>query len=437
MRSLLSALILLALPGSALAQAETVRLDAAEAVERALAVSPRLRELQANEKAAEAAVAEAGSARKPQVDVSAGYTRYSDVPELTIPGPVGGEAVLFPNLPNYYRARVGASLPLYTSGRIPGLVDAARGERSSAREATEASRRDLALETRQAYWRLVTSRERERVLGESLAAFEAHLSDARNRERFGLAAGNEVLAVSVERDRAELERMRAETAARLAEADLRRLLGLAPGTAIETAEGLERIAADGEDVEALVAEAQSSRSELAALEARAQAAEARARVAGAATKPQVQVSASYLVANPNPRFLPPREEWNDNWELGVNVGLELFDGGQASASRARALAQAEAIRAQVDDLSERIRLQVLSAALEVQNASEAVGVSEQAVASARESRRVASERYREGVILSSELLDAEVALLRAELDLTSALASQRLSRAALDRAVGR
>jgi hypothetical protein len=41
------------------------------------------------------------------------------------------------------------------------------------------------------------------------------------------------------------------------------------------------------------------------------------------------------------------------------------------------------------------------------------------------------------VILSSELLDAEVALLRAGLDRTEALASTRLSAAALDRAVGR
>ena len=57
--------------------------------------------------------------------------------------------------------------------------------------------------------------------------------------------------------------------------------------------------------------------------------------------------------------------------------------------------------------------------------------------SATESRSVAADRYREGVIPSSELLDAETALERAELARTEALASVRLTAAALDRAVGR
>jgi outer membrane protein TolC len=64
-------------------------------------------------------------------------------------------------------------------------------------------------------------------------------------------------------------------------------------------------------------------------------------------------------------------------------------------------------------------------------------VAERSVASAEESRRVAEERYREGVIPSSELLDAEIALERAALSRAESLAARRLAAAALDRAVGR
>jgi len=58
-------------------------------------------------------------------------------------------------------------------------------------------------------------------------------------------------------------------------------------------------------------------------------------------------------------------------------------------------------------------------------------------ATAHERDLFAADRYREGVIPSSELLDAETALERAELARTEALASVRLTAAALDRAVGR
>ena len=94
------------------------------------------------------------------------------------------------------------------------------------------------LETKTAYWLLVTSREGVRVLQEAIRAMDAHLTDARNRERFGIAARNEVLAVQVERDRVELDRLRADVAAEVAEANLQRLLDLPPGTRIDPAEPL-------------------------------------------------------------------------------------------------------------------------------------------------------------------------------------------------------
>jgi outer membrane protein len=409
-----------------------------EAVALALAHAPRLRQLDANRSAAESGIAQARADEKPRVDVSAGYTRYSDVPEFAVgaPGSSGG-GVLFPNIPDNARARVEASYPLYTGGRTGGLVDAARGERDSAEGQLGAARNDLVLETRRAYWSLVTAEERVRVLTENLTAFDAHLTDARNRERFGLAARNEVLAIQVERDRADLARLRAETSSRLARANLARLLGLSSGEGIQPAEALVPVAPPAESAESLIARALENRPELAALDARVAAAEARARIEKSASLPRVSLAAGYLVAHPNPRFLPPVPEWNDNWDLGVNLGWSIFDGGKASAGQARARAQAEAARAELADVQERIRLEVTGALLDVTNAQAEVDLSARALEAARESRRVAAERYRQGVILSSELLDAEVALLRADLDRTEALASSRLAGAELDRAVAK
>jgi outer membrane protein TolC len=414
-----------------------IRLTLEEAIALATAHSPQLRQLGAREDAAELAVSEAEAGEKPTVELSAGYTRYSNVPEFLAPIQEEGAQPLFPNIPDNARARIGASYPLYTGGRTGGQVEAAQGEMRSAEDRLEAARRDLILETREAYWGLVTSDERLAVLAENLTAFEAHLVDARNRERFGLAARNEVLAVEVERDRAELDRLRAETSSRLARANLARLLGLGPEEAVEPVEALSPLAVSAEDSEALVSLALQNRPELSALRAQVAAAEARARVEKSTILPQVSVGAGYLYAHPNARYLPPLAEWNDNWEVGVNMAVNLFDGGRASAGEARANAEAEARRAELADLEERIRLEVLSALLEVENAEASVEVSGRALDSATESRRVAADRYREGVLLSSELLDAEVALLRAGLDRTEALAAQHLAAAALDRALGR
>lgn len=415
-----------------------VRLTEAEAVERARASSARLAQLGALQRAAEEGVRGARSGRLPQLDLSASYARQSDVPELSItsPGPPPSRLTVFPNIPDVWRTRVGAALPLYTGGRVSGAIDSAENQRMAAASDRDGGLNDLALETRVAYWTLVSSRESERVLREAVASFESHLSDARNRQALGMAASNEVLAVQLERDRSELSRLQAANGAAVAEANLRRLVGLPPETRIEPDATAPAPASDEATV-ALVARAAASRPEVAALRSRIAALLAGARVARAGALPQASLSAGYDYANPNSRILPLTAEWNGTWSVGASVSWSAFDGGRASAAAAQARAQAEAARRQLDDLTQRIGLEVTTRALDLATARAALALAEQASESARENLRVTRDRYREGVQSSSDLLDAETALQRAGLERTLATAQLQVARAGLDRAVGR
>ena len=275
------------------------------------------------------------------------------------------------------------------------------------------------------------------MLQEALRAYDSHLQDARNRERFGMAARNEVLAVEVERDRSELDRLQAEAAADAAAANLQRLLALPAATRVEPAEPLQAAAVPRPEVEALVAEAQAGRPERRALAARVAAADAAAGAERGSRLPQLALTGGYNYSNPNRDIVPPTSDWTDTWDVGVGVAWSVFDGGKRSANEARARAQAGAVRAQLDELDRAIRLEVTQRALELRTAEARLAVAERSVVSAAESRRVAADRYREGVIPSSELLDAELAHERAALARTESLAVLRLAAAGLDRAVGR
>ncbi|OFV85937.1 MAG: hypothetical protein A2V74_00510 [Acidobacteria bacterium RBG_16_70_10] len=423
--------------------AEVVRLTVEEAVARALEASPRLARLRALGAAAEAERRGARAERWPQVELGAGYTRRSEVPELRIVSPTQDPTqpiqlvTIFPNIQDNYRLRAGVLWPLYTGGRIAGQIQAAEQGHTAAGHDLRAGRADLILEVKAAYWGLATAREDVRVRQETIRAFDAHLEDARNRERFGMAARNEVLAVQVERDRAELDRLRADAASELAEANLRRLLDLPPATRVETAEPAEAAPTGPADLEALVAEAQAARPDRAALLARVTGAEARVAIERGARLPQLALGGGYTYANPNRDIVPPEATWKDTWDVGVSLAWSVFDGGRRSAAEARARAEADAAREQLRELDRAIRLEVTQRTLELRTAEALLAVAERSLESAQENRRVAADRYREGVIPSSELLDAETALERAELARTEALASVRLTAAALDRAVGR
>ncbi|HEU4403174.1 MAG TPA: TolC family protein [Candidatus Polarisedimenticolia bacterium] len=419
------------------ANVQTISLTLAEAIGRARAASPRLGRLRALEAAAEAGLKGARADRLPEVGLAAGYTRNSDVPELTIALPGSPPRTIFPNIPDNYRSRLGLALPLYTGGRLTESIVAATEERTAAARDLEGGTADLVLETSAAYWSLVTTREDERVLREAIAAYEGHLDEARNREAVGMAARNEVLAVQVERDRAELARLQSANGAEIAAANLARLLGIVDGTRLEPSEPIDRPRLALEDLDGLVAMALAARPEHAALVARVAAAEAGARSVRASGRPQASLLAGYDYANPNRRILPPEDTFRGTWDVGLNLTFTLFDGGRVAAAVTEAVARAEAARRQLEDLDGRIRLETTSRYLDLQTADAATGVAERTLEAAVENRRVSADRYHAGVASSSDLLDAETALLRAGLDRVQTLAQLHLALASLDRAVGR
>lgn len=416
---------------------EHLRLSLAEAVERARLNSPRLDELRSLQQAADAALRGAKAGRLPQVEVLASYTRNSNVPELTLALPGAPPQTVFPNIPNDYRARAGLAVPLYTSGRVSGQIAAAGHDRDAAAKEVDAGMGDVVLETVTAYWNLVNARETERVLAESIVSFEADLKQVRDRFDVGMAARNDILNVQVERDRAELSRLEAGTSAAVANLNLIRLLGLAPGAAIEPSEPVTSPVPPSEDVEELVARATLGRPELAALRSRAAAAEASIRIARSANRPQANVVAGYDYARPNTRILPLTDTWNDTWSVGVSLSLLAFDGGRTSAATAEARARADAARHELELRERIIRLEVAARSFDLSNRRAGLAVAERNLEAARENVRVSQDRYREGLIPSSELLDAETRLLQSGLDRTTSATELQQARADLDRAVGR
>jgi outer membrane protein TolC len=426
----------LAADASAQEAAAVVPLTVAEAVDRARAASPRVDELRSLRAAAAADLDGAKAGRMPIADLSAAYTRYSKVAEFQIDVPGLGPTTLFPDLPNQFRTRAEVAVPVYTGGRVSGTIAAAEHQLAAADKDVTAGVSDLVLETTNAYWSLVATRAAARVLAESIESYEADLRQVRDRAEVGLAARGDVLAVEVERDRAELSRLSAENAAAVANEDLVRLTALPPGTRIEPVDSAPDAAAV-EPVEALVAQALEARPEIAALRARVAAGEGRARAAGADKRPQASVNAGLDYSRPNYRTFPLEDRFDDSWSVGVNLSFRVFDGGRTSARVARVNAETDATRHRLADLERHVRLDVASRALDLRTQVESLAVAERALASAQENRNVAQDRYREGLVPASELLDAQTRVLRAGLDRTEAAARVRQARASLDRAVGR
>jgi outer membrane protein len=398
-----------------------------DAIARAQAESFRIAEATARQEGAAASVASRRAAQRPTVNVSGGYTRTNHVDEFGVPQPNGMLRVIYPDIPDNYFTRAVLQWPIYTGGRTDALIRAAEAETRAAAADVDAARADLRLEVTRAYWALSTATDSIRVVEAALARADAHLRDVRSRFDQGLIPPNEVSAVEAQRARQTMQLIEARNLRRSVAEDMRRLTGLQGEIAVN---GLAASSAPAPG-------ADEERPELRAIRERLVAAEGRVSAVEATRKPAVAFNAAADYANPNPRIFPRADVWQPSWEVGVVGTWTLWDGGRRAAESAEAAASVRVLRARQADLDSLFSTEMRQRALDLESARAILDAADVAVRSAADTRRVVTERFNVGVTTSTEVLDAEVALLQAEMDRTRALANIRLAEARLERARGR
>jgi outer membrane protein TolC len=442
--------VLLWLPRIATAQTPEPapqRLTLDDAVRRGLETSHRLAEAVARGEAADAVVGERRAATLPQIAGQAGYARTNHVDTFGILLPNNQLRVIYPDVPDNYRTRLDLQWPVYTGGRLDALERAARIDATASADEIATARADLTLEITRAFWSLVTTTESRRVVQEAVSRIAAHLKDVRNQLAAGLVPPSDVFTVEALESRQRMLAVQARVARDVAEAELARLVGAAPGTALEpagaldafgTPEGAPYVApAARQPLASLLDIARQQRPERAALVKRLDAATERSRAAAAGTKPIVAVGGGIDYARPNPRIFPREEAWRTSWDASVNVNWALFDGGRTRSEMAEAAASARAVQERLADVDASLAVEIRQRLSELEASRAAIDAASDGVRSAAEARRVLGERFAAGVATSTDVLDAHVALLQAELDRTQALANAHLADARLARALGK
>jgi outer membrane protein TolC len=300
-----------------------------------------------------------------------------------------------------------------------------------------AAQADLRLEVARAYWALVTARAASAVLEQSVVRAQSQVKDARERLAAGLVPPNDVASAEAQESRQRMLLIETRNQRDLSSAELARLIGADLLQAIEPVASLDLSPSPVPGSQDLAAEARAKRNERQALSQRIDAADHLRMAAERAGRPLISLTGGVDYARPNPRIFPRAERWDDSWDAGISVSWSLWDGGRARAEAVHAGSAVAAARQRLAEFDSIVALEVRQRLLEIDSGRAAVAAAADSVRAAAEARRVVIERYRAGVISQTEVLDADVALLQAELDRTRALAGVRLAEARLDRALGR
>jgi outer membrane protein len=367
--------------------------------------------------------------RWPTVAVGGSYTQLDDSPAFDFA--FTGLPITPPELfedDKYVMGSASLTIPLFTSGRISSSIAAAEARERGVGAQVTAATADVKLAVADSYVEVLRARKAHGVATSNVQTLEALTRDTTSMFERELVPKNELLAVQVALADARQNELRAANAAEVAAAAYNRRLGAPLDRPVELSETLAVPVELSQDLPALVEQAKSRRTELAALDAQAEAYGQLARTERSRVLPQVALSGGY-------QYL--ENQFLDDETIGMaGIGVQwaLFDGGQ-SRKRAAALDRnRRATEQQRADASSQIELQVRQAYLGIQESRQRVIVTAQAAEQADENLRIARERYTAGLGTQTQLLQAESLRVQAlrnrdDASLDAGLAQLRLARA--------
>jgi outer membrane protein len=421
----------------AFAQTAPLRLTLDDAIARGLEASHRLEELGARQDAARAIEDQREAAEHPQLAALASYTRTNHVEEFSVPNASGGVRVIYPDIPDNVRSRIDLQWPIYTGGRLKALTRAAGAEVEAAGQDRESARADLKLEITRAFWAVLTAQASADVVRQALERTNAHLNDVRNQLSVGLVPPSDVLTIEAQHARQRMLIIEAESNVETATAEFKRLVGVDQDVPVDLVPAPVTTTPIAQPFNAAIAtDARADRAERRSLLFRITAADERVAAAAAGSLPVLTAIGGYDMARPNPRIFPIQEKWKPSWDIGINFRWSLFDGGRVRAETAEAAANRRAVEARLRDFDAVVQVEVRQRMAEVKSAVAAIEAAAAGVRAATEARRVIAERFSAGVATNTDVLNAQTALLQAELDVTRARANAELANARFVRALG-
>jgi outer membrane protein TolC len=316
------------------------------------------------------------------------------------------------------------SYRFYNGGRDQALVDSADSGYLASQAGLKEVEHQLGFEIVKAFQHIIQAQDQLEARQAELKAIDSSLQVAKARFEAGDLLKTELLNFEVQKARTSENLIIAQHQKALSEKGFLNLLGLESGTVA--------IAMEDENLlPPLDRQAIQDRPELIKLSAALDAAESELRRAKGANLPTFDGFASYQYD-----YGWVNDGSGDSWIAGVKLNYNLWDGRRDDAEILRKQAEYQALAEQLEKLKLAITLDVEKAELNYQQAIERRTVTDKMVEVAQESAQLSRERFKEGVILSSDVLDTEVRLTDTLVRQSAARVNHRIATANLRRALG-
>lgn len=324
--------------------------------------------------------------------------------------------------------------PIFLGGKVKQQYEMAKSGERIAQIRRQDSVNDLLVKVDEAYWRVVSVENKCQLAQEYRDLLVKLNADMEVMMKEGVITKSDLLKVKVKLNEAEMSLTKAENGLNLSRMALNQLCGIPLH---------EEISLRDVDLNSL-AELQSgipvetawqNRGEIQQLTELQKLAEANKNIMMSRFMPNIALTGSYLVSNPN-SYNGFEKKFGGMFTIGVTATIPVFHFGERIHTYAASKSLLAATRLQLEEAKEKIELQINQDTYRLQESVKKQVAAQQNIEQAEENLSYANEGFKEGVVTSSDLMAAQTAWLTAKTESIDAMIEVKLNNTYLKKSLG-
>ncbi|HCH43339.1 MAG TPA: hypothetical protein DEV63_02870 [Algoriphagus sp.] len=296
---------------------------------------------------------------------------------------------------------------------------------------------DVIESVKKAYFGVLVNEERIRLSRANLARIDTLLSETRALNEAGFAEKIDVSRIQVQRNNTATQLERSLTALEISEQILKLQMGLPMEYDLELGESLSQLNPI-EEINALLEEEGMERVEVSQLQTNLELVQLDLKNNQSQYMPKIDFIANAQRAGAGNTFntVFDKQNWFGSSLLGVSMKVPIFDGLSKSARIQKNRLQMMQLENQKFFLQESIKNEVYTAKTNLKNDLNILEIQRENLELAREVYDISKIKYNEGVGSNLEVVEADAALIEAEINYLTALYDGLVAKVDLEKALG-
>lgn len=336
---------------------------------------------------------------------------------------------------NLFAGTVMLKQPLYMGGAITAANRLADLNVKLLDSEGELKRQNTLYSVDEAYWLVVTLRQKQRLADNFLDLVKQLSSDVHKMISEGVATRSDGLKVDVRVNEAEIKQLQARDGVTLSKMLLCQLCGLPLDSDITLSDeqrtdvyvGASDILSDSLNY--------SARPELHMLHTAIEMNEANEALTKAAYRPQLALTAGYLISNPSV-FNGFERKFKGVFNVGVMARIPIWSWREGHYKATAAKAATTIAQLEYDEVNEKMELQTAQSRFKLNESRKKYEMALKNIQSAEENLRCATLGFREGVMTTTDVMAAQTAWEMAQSEKIDAEADLRMSEINLRKSLG-